>query len=201
MMRYLPSFLLIWASFFITACVTINVYFPAAAAEKAADQIIDKVWGTDSPADKMPDSTFLTPEKSDLSPAYFSVLFHFFLQEAQASANIDISSPAIQVIQSRMSERHRNLEQFYDNGAIGLTADGFITVRDSKVVALKDRNNVNRWVNEENQDRTDLYREIARANGHPEWEQEIRNVFAARWIERAKKGWWYQDNSGQWRQK
>ncbi len=28
----------------LTACVTINIYFPAAAAEKAADKIIDDVW-------------------------------------------------------------------------------------------------------------------------------------------------------------
>ena len=28
----------------LSACVTINIYFPAAAAEKAADQIIDDVW-------------------------------------------------------------------------------------------------------------------------------------------------------------
>ncbi len=28
----------------LIACVTINIYFPAAAAEKAADQIIDEVW-------------------------------------------------------------------------------------------------------------------------------------------------------------
>ena len=28
----------------LTACVTINIYFPAAAAEKAADKIIDEVW-------------------------------------------------------------------------------------------------------------------------------------------------------------
>ncbi len=28
------------------ACVTINIYFPAAAAEKAADKIIDEVWQT-----------------------------------------------------------------------------------------------------------------------------------------------------------
>jgi hypothetical protein len=27
-------------------CVTINIYFPAAAAEKAADKIIDEVWQT-----------------------------------------------------------------------------------------------------------------------------------------------------------
>ena len=29
------------------ACVTINIYFPAAAAEKAADQIIEEVWQLD----------------------------------------------------------------------------------------------------------------------------------------------------------
>ena len=29
----------------LTACVTVNVYFPAAAAEQAADKIIDKVTG------------------------------------------------------------------------------------------------------------------------------------------------------------
>ncbi|MDD5241943.1 MAG: hypothetical protein PHG47_09550 [Sulfuricella sp.] len=28
----------------VSACVTINIYFPAAAAEKAADKIIDEVW-------------------------------------------------------------------------------------------------------------------------------------------------------------
>ncbi len=28
----------------MSACVTINIYFPAAAAEKAADKIIDDVW-------------------------------------------------------------------------------------------------------------------------------------------------------------
>ena len=36
---------IIWALIaLIPACVTINIYFPAAAAEKAADKIIDEVW-------------------------------------------------------------------------------------------------------------------------------------------------------------
>jgi hypothetical protein len=30
-------------------CVTINIYFPAAAAEKAADKIIDEVWQLKKP--------------------------------------------------------------------------------------------------------------------------------------------------------
>ena len=32
------------ASVALAACVTINIYFPAAAAERAADRIIDEVW-------------------------------------------------------------------------------------------------------------------------------------------------------------
>ncbi len=28
----------------LAGCVTINIYFPAAAAEKVADKIIDEVW-------------------------------------------------------------------------------------------------------------------------------------------------------------
>jgi hypothetical protein len=28
----------------LAGCVTINIYFPAAAAERAADRIIDEVW-------------------------------------------------------------------------------------------------------------------------------------------------------------
>lgn len=36
----------------LAGCVTINIYFPAAAAERAADRIIDEVWQYDAaPAD------------------------------------------------------------------------------------------------------------------------------------------------------
>jgi len=42
------------AALALSACVTINIYFPAAAAEKAADKIIDEVWQAqqDKPAAK-----------------------------------------------------------------------------------------------------------------------------------------------------
>jgi hypothetical protein len=36
----------------IQASVTINIYFPAAAAEKAADKIIDEVWQLKNGAEK-----------------------------------------------------------------------------------------------------------------------------------------------------
>lgn len=40
----------------LAACVTINIYFPAAAAEKAADKILDDVWQMSKPeGDKKPE--------------------------------------------------------------------------------------------------------------------------------------------------
>ncbi len=57
----------------LPACVTINIYFPAAAAEKAADKIIDEVWQlkqgqegakpTDAPAGKPADTPADAPAK------------------------------------------------------------------------------------------------------------------------------------------
>jgi hypothetical protein len=38
----------------LQGCVTINIYFPAAAAEKAADKIIDEVWQLKSPGQAAP---------------------------------------------------------------------------------------------------------------------------------------------------
>ena len=39
-----PLYWTLAAAMLLPACVTINIYFPAAAAEKAADRIIDDVW-------------------------------------------------------------------------------------------------------------------------------------------------------------
>jgi uncharacterized protein YdbL (DUF1318 family) len=66
---------------------------------------------------------------------------------------------------------------------------------------LKDRNRVKKLVADENRDRNGLYREIARANGHPEWEPDIRNTFARVWVEESRPGIWYQDAGGQWQRK
>ena len=38
----------------VQGCVTINIYFPAAAAEQAADKIIDEVWQLKNPASPPP---------------------------------------------------------------------------------------------------------------------------------------------------
>jgi uncharacterized protein YdbL (DUF1318 family) len=113
-------------------------------------------------------------------------------------ANIEIDTPAIASIKRSMQQRHSQLELYYSSGAIGFTRDGLIAMRDANAVPLAARQSVNGLIAAENQDRNALYREIARANSHPEWEADIRSTFGQRWIELARSGWWYQGADGGW---
>lgn len=113
-------------------------------------------------------------------------------------ANIEIDTPAIASLKQSMQQRHNQLETYYARGAVGLTRDGLIAMRDANALPLSARQPVNALIAEENQDRNALYREIARANGHPEWEADIRSTFGQRWIQLARPGWWYQSTSGGW---
>jgi uncharacterized protein YdbL (DUF1318 family) len=120
---------------------------------------------------------------------------------AWAQANLEINTPAIAAVQASMQKRHGELHAYFGNGAIGLTREGFIALREPNAVPLPQRQQVNGLVAAENQDRATLYREIARANGKPEWESEIRATFAQRWIDKAAGGWYYQNNAGAWTRK
>lgn len=116
------------------------------------------------------------------------------------AVDLEINTPAINAIKQSMQDRHAQLGAHYASGAVGLTSDGMITLRDAGAVPLAARQSVNALVSAENRDRSALYTEIAKANNHPEWQAEIRNTFAQRWIERAQSGWWVQSN-GAWKQK
>ena len=133
-----------------------------------------------------------------LSFAFVVVAALGFQRPALAQANLEINTPAIAALQKNMQERHTTLAPFYSSGAAGLTRDGMVAVKDASVVPLPQRAGLNASVADENKDRAALYREIARANSHPEWEGEIKNTFGERWISRATSGWYYQNAQGQW---
>ena len=190
----------------LSACVTINVYFPAAAAEKAADKIIEDVWGSDksSESTKREDDKQTSVRETaaqDLLLAAATSVLDFIVAPSHAQADLNIETPAIRQLTQSMEARHAQLKKYYDAGAIGLTRDGLVQVRDQNLVPLPERNSVRKLVAEENADRTNLYREIAAANGHSDWETDIRTTFAERWASKAPGGWWFQDESGAWKQK
>ena len=120
---------------------------------------------------------------------------------AAAQANLTIDTPTATALRNSLRDHHQQLAPFYESGAIGLTREGTVALRDANLVPLAQRAQVNAQVTGSNSARNELYREIARANGHPEWEKDIRTTFAQRWIERAKPGWYYQDANGNWVQK
>ena len=77
-------------------------------------------------------------------------------QLAQAAANMEIDTPAITALKSSMQARHSQLLPHYNTGAVGLTNDGLIAVRDATAVPLKDRGGINSLVSAENVDRSCL---------------------------------------------
>lgn len=188
--------LAVWSALLIASCVTINVYFPAAAAEKAADRFIDEVWGEQGPPPEDAPATVPEPQSSGVSERVLA----FFIPSAHAQADINISTPGINKLQKSMRKRHKELLPFYDAGALGLTAKGLVAVRDAKVVPIGDRAKLQQLVAAENRDRNALYKEIAQANGHPEWEDDIRKTFANQWVAKARGGWWYKLGAA-WQQK
>jgi uncharacterized protein YdbL (DUF1318 family) len=202
-MRRLVPIKLALVSVLIAACVTINVYFPAAAAEKAADKIIEDVWGKDQAPAATPQSdktSSLAPQAQRVLLAAVGNVLDFVIPAAHAQADLDIATPEIRAITASMEGRHGSLSKYYGSGAVGFTADGMVEVRDQNAIPLPERNQARQLVADENKDRAALYAAIAKANGHPEWEAEIRETFAKRWIAKAQGGWWYKDAGG-WKQK
>ncbi len=133
-----------------------------------------------------------------LFPAMLAVLAALLPAPALGQANLEINTPAITALKRSMQQRHAQLAPLYANGAVGLTNNGNIALHNAAAVPLSQRQQVNALIARENQDRAALYREIARANGHPEWEADIRATFARQWIDRAQPGWYYQNASGAW---
>ena len=188
------------AAIALTACVTINVYFPAAEAKEAAKEFVEKVIGED--AAKKPDAGGGGGMASVLQRIDPLSLIGIGSAYAQGAPDITIRTQAIQAIQARMESRFDStLKAHFDSGALGFTNDGLVNVRDAAKIALKDRVGANEAVADQNRDAKAVYREVAVANGHPEWEAQIRAVFAKQWIESARSGWWYQDAGGGWAQK
>lgn len=181
----------------LVACVTINVYFPEAAAERAADRFIQDVIGPEMEPEEVSRNIY----RNRFNP--IEALAGILIPSAHAqSVDIDIEGPQINAIKQRMTERQReHLASWLDAGAIGLDNTGLVAIRDRSSVPLSERRQMEQVVAEENQDRRAVYREIAVANGHPEWEDRIRETFADRWVANARSGWFYQDASGTWQRK
>src|SRR3989304_7842794 len=106
----------------LTSCVTINVYFPAAAAESAADKLIRDVYGIDkqdkgqkdNPQTEPPQKGGETGSSSQWQTNAAFIVLNAIIPSAYAQQpDINISTPGINKLQAMMKERHGTLSAFY----------------------------------------------------------------------------------------
>ncbi len=174
-MRKVAVTMLALISLYVVACVTINVYFPEAAAVQAADRIIDKVRGPETDGN----TSFVPSGEQRDVPVLLAIargVTSFLISDANAQGNVDFDkpSPEKQALENALACRFPSLRPYLNSGAIGLTDAGLLEFRDRNLVPLKDRNSVVQLVAAQNNDWNALYAEIAKLNGHPEWQDSIR---------------------------
>ncbi|MGC9216007.1 DUF1318 domain-containing protein [Acidithiobacillus sp.] len=207
----------------LSACVTVNIYFPAAAAQKLADQVVGEVYKAAAkgallapvapvvsvPAPPAAPTRSAAPASNALSMAspyhaasyLLAMGFSAISGTAEAAANLDASSPGVQSARAQLEAIAAQMRPYFVSGAVGFTANGLVAIHDAAAVPLQQRAALNGLVNSNNSALSNLYQQIADANGHPEWAGQIQQTFAQAWINKAPAGYWYQSPSGQWQKK
>jgi uncharacterized protein YdbL (DUF1318 family) len=182
----------------ISACVTVNIYFPAAAVERAAEQIVKETWGGPGEPAKAPPKPQSTNRFSPFRAVSLSLVHEAYAQEP----DINVSNPAIRALKDSIKQRSNSIKPYMDRGNVGIRQDGLLTIRTAEGLNLKERAEIQQLVEAENRDREALYAEIAKANNIPKENiPKIKSIFAKSWIDQAQPGWWIQDSQGNWKRK
>jgi uncharacterized protein YdbL (DUF1318 family) len=174
----------------VVSCVTVNIYFPAAEVQKAADEIVGGVRGQpgeEQPAPQKNDGSWLLPT----GPAM-----------AYAQVDVNVTTPAIRALKGSLKNRFPALKPYYDRGALGETNQGLVEQRDTEGLNLKEKAELKRLADDENKDRMELYSEIIKANEYgKEVMPQVQKIFANSWRESAGAGWWIEQDDGKWLKK
>jgi uncharacterized protein YdbL (DUF1318 family) len=177
---------------FIAACVTVNIYFPAAEVKKTADEIVDDVYGEQNDTSPNPgDSSSLRRFLALIGP-----------ETAYAQKATTVSNAAIRGLKAQIAKRHKKLKRFYAAGVVGITRDGYLTIRDKSGLSLSELGTVRSLVQKDNEARRQLYKEVARAlDLDPSQVSQVEDIFADKWRNKASSGWWIQKDGGSWTKK
>ncbi|CCO23760.1 DUF1318 domain-containing protein [Maridesulfovibrio hydrothermalis] len=181
------------------ACVTVNIYFPAAQVERAAEDIVEDVYGT------TPDTHKNKDDQSSLDS--FLALITPDAAHAQSVSESDIeglnkSNSAIRGLKKTIADDHRKLLPYYNSGNIGINNQGYIEIINKTGLNIKDTAKLRRLVSQDNNTREQLYSEVAASMNIPGSEiNKIKTIFADVWQKRAPSGWLIQDTNGNWAKK
>ena len=200
------------------AIITVNVYFPEKAvkeAYKSLDDMLLKNEGKNAPnADKQPAVEPKLPQSGPQSRQTDMLPDFSFTSVAHAAENggdlaIELGSmPEVASAYAEMSQRLSALNVLFDSGAVGLTSQGLVTVRDKKKVTAQDEG----MINAENKSRKTVISSMAKAILKITKQEATKAAldqtmgkaaatYAETRRESAKPGWWMQLQNGKWVQK
>lgn len=165
----------------VTGCVTVNVYFPAAKVERAAEEIVREVYGQE---DQKPD------KKKDSSSLMNRILAWMGPSEAHAADAITVSNAAIRGLKNKIAQHHQQLLPFYNGNKVGIRPDGLLAIRTTQGLSVPQAAALKRLVAADNAARNRLYAEVAAAlNLSPNQVSQVARIFARHWRGRAQPGW------------
>jgi len=177
----------------LAACVTVNIYFPAAEVEKAAEKIVDDVYGQGNGEQHN--------ENSDLG-VFKRLAVWLGPDQAWAQGATSVSNAAIRGLKQTIAKHHQQLKKFYAQGAVGITKDGYLDIKDTSGLNLGQVASLRKLVQKDNEARRQLYREVAAAlDLEASQVSRIEEIFARQWRDKASSGWWVQQDNGSWVQK
>jgi hypothetical protein len=210
------------ACFLLTACavITVNVYFPEKAAKeayKSLDEMLLKSGEKAPSGDKNLPSAPPQPQAKPQSRLFdevpsLSLVSAAYAADTGADADalaVELSSmPEVLKAYDDMSHRLPRLNALFASGAVGLSNQGLVSVRDKTKVNPQDQ----ALVTAENQSRktvvTSMAKAILKLNKQKESKAAMDQVmakaaatFADAKRELAQPGWWIQLQNGNWVQK
>ncbi len=190
--------LVLMVFFMVFSCVTINIYFPAEKVQKVADEIAKEVRG-----EQVKEKPAPTP-KGEKEGMLFNIRITSLFSPAvvHAESPTEVSNAVIRSIKERMKKRFQQLIPYFNRGNIGENNKGYLSLRDVSGLSVRDRARLNKLVKAENKDRKALYAEVAKAlNISPDQVTRVGKIFARKWHETSRKGWWIQLDNGSWTRK
>jgi len=200
------------------AVITINVYFPEKAAKEAYKSLDDMMLKNPSATTDKPPLKEQQIPPAPAAPSQSSLdrfpnialvaTAHAADAESDALAIEVASMPEVTSAYAEMSQRLPRLTALFDSGAVGLTNQGLVTVRDKTKVTPQDE----ALVTAENQSRKVVVSAMARAIFKVTRQEDTKAAqgqvlgkaaatFAEARREAAKPGWWIQGQNGRWLQK
>lgn len=183
----------------LTACVTVNIYFPAAKVEKTAEKIVDEVY--QEKKDSPPQEQKGKPSSMNDGGMLRGLARFARLGPAPAHAEdaTTVSNAGIRALKEQIGKRHQELLPFYQQGQVGITKDGFLEVRSTSGLGLPQVAALKRLVDADNAARRQLYEEVGKAlNLQPEQVSQVQQIFAKQWRDKAQASWSVQADDGKW---